>query len=224
MKITGAKAQVNLDNFNEENIITCEGGAPIKTEPNTWYRIMEKGEGSELPLEKNYWFKSPSGDEQITLVDGDSIYKPSPERFCKTSASLSAEEGTIDVGDDCDPGAFILDGIPNVSGSLAGLFRYDDATQEFDNVTSDALNKFFDIVEDDGKGLYELKSRENKQAQMMICLNSEAKVGQVENWLIIPVIISSASVNLGNTDAQNKDLSWSKGEGAAVVYKRLKTE
>jgi hypothetical protein len=222
MKLTGAKAHVNFDVFNEENVTRCTGGN-VSTRADTWYQVIEKGAGSNLPLKEGFWFKSPSGNQQIPLVAGDVIYEPSPDRVCKTSASLSAEEGTVDVGDDCDPGAFILDNIPKISGNLAGFFRYNDVTQEFDNVTRDVLSRFFDTVDDDSAGVYEFQGRSNTQAQMMILLNSDAAAGSVEHWLILPVIISSMSMSLGNTDVQNKDLSWSKGEGPAVVYNRVKT-
>jgi len=57
---------------------------------------------------------------------------------------------------------------------------------------------------------------------LLFCLNSNAKEGQIENWVFVPIVISSMSMSLGNTDAQNKNLSWTKGEGEAVIYKRPK--
>jgi hypothetical protein len=223
MKLTGLRAWVFFESFDETKVITCTGGL-VSTEAEKWYRVMEKGQGSKLPLEAGFPFRSPKqGAEQIKLVAGDVIYPLDPERFCKTSASLSAEQGTVDVGDDCDPGATILDGIPNVSGSLAGLFRYDDKTGEFDAVTADILNRFFDSVKDDGAGIYRHETRKDEPAYMLCCLNSNVEIGQKENWLFIPITISSMSMNLGNTDVQNKDLSWSKGEGPAVTYERVRT-
>jgi hypothetical protein len=217
MKITGSKAWVFFDSFDETKVLT--NGA---TEAKKWYVIIEKGEGSRLPFAKGFPFRAPD-DEQITLVSGDRVYPLDPTRFCKTSASFSAEQGSVDVGDDCDPGATILDGIVATSGSLAGLFRYDDQTGEFDAVTDEIVNRFFDIAEDDAHGIYELIPRSDTPTYLLCCLNSNAAVGQIENWLYVPINISSMSMSLGNTDAQNKDLSWSKGEGPAVVYKRVKT-
>jgi len=224
MKITGSKAWVFFDSFDESKVISFNGtGAAPKTTAEKWYRVMNKGAGSTLPFEKGFPFKAPKGAAQITLVSGDVIYPLDPTRFCKTSASLSAEQGTVDVGDDCDPGATIPDGVINVSGSLAGLFRYDDATGEFDLVTDEVVNRFFDIAEDDGNGIYKLRPRTDDPTYILCCLNSNAKTGQTENWLFVPVNISSMNMSLGNTDAQSRDLSFSKGEGAAVVYKRVKT-
>jgi len=223
MKITGAKAWAFFDSFDQSKIISGSMSI-ISTEAGTWYRIIEKGENSNLPFFEGFPFRAPSGSVQIALVPGDRIYPLEPRRFCKTTASVQAEQGTVDVGDDCDPGATILDGIINITGSLAGLFNYDDQTSDFSDVTDDIVNRFFDVIEDDGNGSYELSPRNDEPVYLLFCLNSNAKVGQIENWLFVPIVISSMSVSLGNTDAQNKDLSWSKGQGAAVVYKRPKTE
>jgi hypothetical protein len=223
MKLTGMKAWVFFDSFDESRVISYSGiGAAPQTQAEKWYRVMEKGTGSNLPLEKGFPFQAPAGAVQITLVSGDIIYPLDPSRFCKTSASLSAEQGSVDVGDDCDPGATILDGIIAMSGSLAGLFRYDDKTGKFDNVTDDILSRFFDTVRDNGNGIYELQKRTDEPVFLLCCLNSNASNGQFENWIFIPINISSVNMSLGNTDAQNKDLSWSKGEGPAVKYERKK--
>ena len=219
MKITGSKAWVFFDSFDKTKVIS--GGGSITTEAGKWYLIMEKGAGSELPLDVGFPFRAPN-DEQIELAEGDRVYPIDPSRFCKTSASFSAEQGTVDVGDDCDPGATILDGIVKISGSLAGLFRYDDETGGFDETTDEIVNRFFNIVNDNGEGDYDLQERTDEPTYLLCCLNTNAKAGQIENWLFVPIVISSMSVSLGLSDAQNKDLSFTKGEGEAVIYKRPK--
>jgi hypothetical protein len=165
------------------------------------------------------FFIAPTTGDQITLVNGDRVFSINEERFCKTSASFEFSMGSVDVGDDCDPGATISDGILTFSGSLAGLFRYDDQTQNFDDVTDIIVNRFLDIVEDDGNGTYTLYPRTDSQIYILTLLNSGGKTGQIENWLFSPININSMSMSLGNTDAQNKDLSFSKGEGIPLVYK-----
>jgi hypothetical protein len=127
--------------------------------------------------------------------------------------------GSVDVGDDCDPGATISDGILTISGSLAGLFRYDDATQDFDTVTDVVVNRFLDVIEDDGTGTYTLHQRSDAQVYLLTLLNTGGAVGTTENWLFVPINITSMSVSLGNTDVQNKELSFSKGEGQPIIYK-----
>ena len=225
MKITGSKAHVFFDSFDDSKMLSFSESGPVNTTQNKWYLIFGKGEDSKLPFSIGFPFRAPAGaTQQITLVDGDRIFPIDEKRFCKTSASFSAEQGTVDVGDDCDPGATIPDGIISITGSLAGLFRYDDQTGDFDNVTSEIINRFFDIIEDDGNGLYALKQREDTPIYILVCLNSNATVGQTEHWLFVPINISSMGMNLGNADAQNKDLSFSKGEGKAVIYSRPKPE
>ena len=218
MKITGAKAMVFLDSFNESAVVV--GNGVIKTTQNQKYFIIEKGTGSTIPMEKGMFFIAPNDvNAQITLVSGDRLFAISEERFCKTNASFEFSTGSVDVGDDCDPGATISDGILSISGSLAGLFRYDDQTQDFDNVTDIIVNRFLDIVEDNGDGVYTTYPKTDSQIYLLTLLNSGAGVGQTENWLFVPINISSMSMSLGNSDAQNKDLSFSKGEGSPVVYK-----
>jgi len=217
MKVTGAKAHVFFDSFDEDRVITNG-----QTTENKWYFIMERGEGSNFPYDGSV-IKSPSdANNQITLVSGDKIFPIDENRMCKTSLSVSAEEGTIDVSDDCDPGATILDGTVAITGSIGGFFRFDDQTQEFDSVTDSILGHFFDTVEDDAAGVYGVTTRNNSAVYLLINLNSNANAGQVEHWLFIPAVISSFSPTLGNTEAQSRDISYSKGEGKALHYKRPK--
>ena len=220
MKITGSKAQVFIDSFNNTSIVNGDG---VKTtEVNAKYFVINKAEDSNIPVVRGTFFIAPKTDgssEQIILKEGDRLFKINEERFCKTNASFEFSFGSVDVGDDCDPGATISDGILSLSGSLAGLFRYDDETQDFDNVTDIIVNRFLDIVEDNGNGTYELHPRTDAQIYLLTLLNSGGKIGQTENWLFSPININSMSMSLGNSDAQNKDLSFTKGEGTPIVYK-----
>jgi hypothetical protein len=217
MKLVGQKAQIFIDSFNNSSIVNGDG--TITTDAKQKYFVIEKGDNSNLPVIAGTIFIAPSVGTQITLVQGDKLLAIHEDRFCKTNASFEFSMGSVDVSDDCDPGATISDGILSVSGSLAGLFRYDDETAEFSNVTDIVINRFLDIVEDDGNGTYELHQRTDNQIYMLTLLNSGGKVGQTENWFFCPININSMSVSLGNTDVQNQDLSFSKGEGQAIIYK-----
>jgi uncharacterized protein YrrD len=219
MKITGSKAQVFIDTLDNSSIV--EGDGTITTTVSQKYFVIEKGIGSTIPVSRGMFFVSPA-TTQITLVTGDRLFAINEERFCKTSASFEFSMGSVDVSDDCDPGATISDGILTFSGSLAGLFRYDDQSQEFDNVTDIIVNRFLDIVEDNGEGVYIIHPRDDSQIYILTLLNSGAKADQTENWLFAPINISSMSMSLGNTDAQAKELSFSKGEGSPVIYKLKK--
>jgi hypothetical protein len=139
MKITGQKAQVFIDNYNSSNIIVGTGSNATTTGEK--YFVISKGTGSNIPVAEGIFFIAPATGTQITLVTGDRILKIEPDRFCKTTASFEFAMGSVDVGDDCDPGATISDGILTITGSLAGLFRYDDVTQDFDNVTDIIVNR-----------------------------------------------------------------------------------
>ena len=139
---------------------------------------------------------------QIKALEGTQLYK--------TSASFEMEQGVVDIGQDSDPGAKMLDGIVNISGSISGLFEYDEATGNFNNVTADVLNLFLPYT--DGN---ELK-RNNQKVFLKILLNSNAKDGQHENWLFVPIVISSLGLTLDNAEAQSREIAWSKGEGQAI--------
>jgi hypothetical protein len=219
MKLTGQKAQVFIDNYNSSNIVIGDG--TITTTSGQKYFIISKGTGSNITLSEGTFFIAPKvGETQIVLKVGDRLLKIDPDRFCKTSASFEFAMGSVDVGDDCDPGATISDGILTITGSLAGLFRYDDVTQDFDNVTDIIVNRFLDIIDDDGEGVYTLHPRNDAQIYLLTLLNSGGGAGTTENWLFVPINITSMSVSLGNADPQNKELSFSKGEGAPIIYKR----
>jgi hypothetical protein len=217
MKITGSKAQVFIDNFDSSNIVS--GTGTNTTAARQKYFVISKGTGSNVPVTEGTFFMAPAGGTQITLVTGDRLLSIDPDRFCKTTASFEFAMGSVDVGDDCDPGATISDGILTISGSLAGLFRYDDATGDFDNVTDVIVNRFLDIIDDDGAGSYTLHPRNDAQIYLLTLLNSGGDTGTTENWLFVPINITSMSVSLGNTDPQSKELSFSKGEGQPLIYK-----
>jgi len=175
MKITGSKAQVFIDSFNNSSIIN--GSGENTTEAKRKYFVIDKGKNSNVPVVKGTFFIAPE-DKQIILVEGDRLFAINEERFCKTSASFEFSYGSVDVGDDCDPGATISDNILSFSGSLAGLFRYDDITQEFDNVTDTIVNRFLDIVEDDGKGAYTIYPKNDSQIFYLHCLIQMARLGK----------------------------------------------
>jgi hypothetical protein len=217
MKITGSKAQVFIDSFNSSNIV--DGTGTNTTDARQKYFVIAKGSGSAVPVTEGAFFRAPASGTQITLKTGDRLLKIDPDRFCKTTASFEFSMGSVDAGDDCDPGATISDGILTISGSLSGLFRYDDATGDFDNVTDVIVNRFLDIMEDSGTGSYTLHPREDAQVYLLTLLNSGGGSGTTENWLFVPINITSMSVSLGNTDPQSKELSFSKGEGKPVIYK-----
>jgi hypothetical protein len=222
-RLVGNKAMLFFDTFDPARVIAGDGA--VTTAPNTWYYIVGRGigpDGSGIPpgFKDGGIFRSPkTGTTQLVLEEGDRVMPIDQERFCKTSADWSIEQGTIDVGDDCEPGATMLDNVLKLSGSFSGFFQEDIETGEFSDVTFEMLNRFFDLAEDDGAGNYAVTPRTNDIMFLMILLNGDAKTGQMEKWLLTPIVIPSLSSSIGMTDAQNMDISWQQGEGQPLVYR-----
>jgi len=203
-----------------------EGDGLTALQPNTWYQINTVAtSGSGLPTDiETALFETPDSTSatEITPATGDSVYPLTLKKICKTDAEVSAEEGTIEVTDDCEEGyvANILDGFANITGSLNGFMKYDEATGEIVETVEDVLGRFFAIVKDDADGNYIFNERENESLLLFMLLNKNAKVGQVQNWFIIPVLLNSLSTGAGLKDAQKRDIAWVKAQGFASQYQR----
>jgi hypothetical protein len=195
------------------------------TAANTWYEVATVGTTSALPDERvGSVFRSPdTSDTQITLGTGDSAYPITLEQICKTDAEITCEEGTIDVTDDCENGfnAYILDGYRDISGTLNGFLKFDDATGELTTGAAEMLGRFFSVTTDDGEGAYVVKAAENEKFLLFMCMNKDAAVGDTQNWIILPILLSSLGTGAGLKDAQKRDLSWQKAQGPAINYRRV---
>lgn len=194
-------------------------------DPNVWYEIKAvAATGSTLPIgEVSGVFRSPdTTSTAITLAVGDEVYPLTLDQVCKTDAEITAEEGTIDVTDDCENGfnAMILDGYKTISGTLNGFLKFDDETGELVTGASEIMSRFFNVVSDDGEGSYVVTAASNEKFLLFMALNKDAGVGDVQNWLIIPVLLSSLGTGSGLKDAQKRDLSWTKAQGYVSLYKR----
>jgi hypothetical protein len=222
-KLIGNKAWLFFDTYDPAR--TVHGDGVTTTDPQTWYYVVGRGsgpDGSGIPdgFKEGGIFRSPkTGADQLVLEEGDRVMPIDQQRYCKTSADWSAEQGTIDVGDDCEPGATILDNVIKLSGSFSGFFQEDMETGEFTEMTQEMLNRFFDLAEDDGEGNYAITPRTNDILFLMIIMNSDVKEGQMEKWLLTPIVIPSIASSIGLTDAQNMDISWQQGEGQPLVYR-----
>jgi hypothetical protein len=218
-KLIGNKAYIFFDTYEPSK--TIHGDGEVTTAAKTWYFIVSRGEPSGIPagFRAGGIFRSPAQGSQLVLEPGDRVMPIDQRRFCKTSADYSIEQGTVDVGDDCDPGASILDGIIKLSGSFSGFFQEDVETGEFTDITFEILNRYFAIAEDDGRGVYGMTERTADIMFLMILLNSEVKIGQTEKWLLTPIVMPSLSSSIGMSDAQNMDISWQQGEGSPVIYR-----
>lgn len=228
VKKTGAKAI--LYKAAEGVLVTTGTLTAGATWLTGWYKIYSFGTASALPdLKETSIFKTPEAvGDAITLASGDAVYPLTLTEVCKVDIEFSAEKGSVDATDSCDyPNTVNLpDGFSNLSGSINTMLRFDEDTCELIPVTREFLNKFFDIVEDDGEGVYSLTAANDDDIIMMILLNSEDKDvdGKVENWLITPAAITSSSTNIAMKDVMKGDFSWSKGQGAASLYLRTVPE
>jgi hypothetical protein len=221
-RLIGSKAYLFFDTFDNSAVIV--GNNTLTTQPLTKYFVVSRGAASDLPVGEGGIFQSPkSGSTQIVLRQGDRVQALNPQRFCKTSADMSIEQGVVDVGDDCDVGASILDGVIKASGSFAGFIQEDIATGEFTDITMEILNRFFDVIHDDAQGTYTYTSRNDDQMFIMININSDVKVGQVEKWLFMPIVLPSFSTSFGLTEAESMNISWNQGVGKPILYEVVKT-
>jgi hypothetical protein len=194
---------------------------------DSWYRIKAKASsGSALPgLAVQSLFCTPknSGDA-ITLAEGDEVWPVTLTEVCKADVEISGEKGIVETTDSCDYPyvANLPDGFTNLSGSINTLLRFDEDTEALIDVTLDFLSKFYDIVEDDGEGTYTLTSKNDDDLLLMILLNKDSidQVGEIENWIITPAVLSGISQNIPLKDALKGDYSWSKGQGPASIYKK----
>ena len=216
MKKVGSAAHVFLDSFSASNVVA----GPGITEKGQKYFVIEKNKGSSnIPVVEGCFFIAPSEGQQISLSLGDRLFKIEPERYCKTNCSFEMSMQVVSADDDCSGSVKILNGITDISGSLAGLYNFNEETEVFSPVTDMVLNRFLDIISDNGSGQYTLYPRNDSTIYLLVNLNSGAKIGQTENWLFTPIIIHSMSTSLSNSDPMNQDLSFSKGDGVAVFYK-----
>jgi len=195
---------------------------------NTWYEVLSRGVvgTSTLPtgFEETSVFKTPdTSDTQITLAAGDAVYPLTLTEVCKTDATVEAEEGTVEVTDDCSGGytQYVLDGFADIKGSLGGFLKVDDETGIMKDDSLDFLERFFDLATDDGEAGYTYTAKVNEKSLLMICLNKDAAIGDTQNWLIIPVLYSAISTGAALKDAQKRDITWVKAQGLASIYTRV---
>lgn len=192
-----------------------------------WYKIAAFGESTALPdLKIGSIFQTPADAlNDITLSTGDEVYPITLTEVCKVDTEVSGEMGTVDATDSCDwPYTVNLpDGFVNLSGTINTMLRFNDDTEELVSVTEDFLVKFFDIVDDDGEGTYTLTAMDDSDVLLFILMNSRSAgtAGIVSNYIITPAVLTSNSMPNAMKDVMKADYSWSKGQGPAMIYKRL---
>ena len=201
------------------------GDAIAALADNEWFlNNALKATGSALPLKVNYKFKSPDSGNAITPEIGDDVYPITLERICKGDATINAETGTIEVTDDCSEGYVenITDGFTSISGDIAAFMKFNVPGGGIVSAQLEFLNRFFDIVDDDGAGVYVLTPKSDADLQIAILQNSDQIAeNDIQVWIMFPIILSSQTIDKPLKGGQNLDLSWTKGEGPATVYNRI---
>lgn len=193
---------------------------------DSWFKIYSVADsGSALPaLGVTAVFKSPENvGDQITLAAGDAVIPLTLTEVCKVDTELSGEMGVIDTTDSCDYpyNTSVPDGFTSLSGSINTMMRFDEVTEELEDVSQDFLVKFFDIVSDDAEGAYTLTPKDDSDLLLFILLNSKATTnGKIQNFYIVPAILNSVSSNVALKDVLKADYGWTKGQGLATFYKR----
>jgi len=184
------------------------------------------GASTALPaLRANSIFKTPEATiNAITLAAGDEVWPLTLTEICKVDIEISGEMGTIDATDSCDYPYMVnlADDFVNYSGSINTMMRFDEDTEEIVPVTKELLNKFVDVIDDDGEGTYTLSEFNSNDLYLMILLNSDNADTDtvVSNWMILPAVLTSNSMPIGLKDVIKNDFSWSKGQGPAQYYSR----
>jgi hypothetical protein len=202
------------------SILIDDGQTPAQTAGATaadqLYFVLEKGANSTLPVDVGMMFFGPTAAK--TLVSGDRLLPLSPEKICKTTASVSVTKGSVDASDDCEQGN-ISDGIVKFSGSLDGLFHYDAKTGRYDDVTSVILNKFFDMVQDT-KTAITIAPKNDGAVYMIAALGDAAPAGGFQQYLCAPINLNSDSLKLGNGEVVGHSLAFDQAPGVVHLYER----
>ena len=175
-KLTSLKPDVFIGVINPAK--TLCGNDAITTEPETWYYIAGRGEPSGIPAGFNTGsvFRSPAqGASQIVLQNGDRVIPISLRRFIKTGADF------------------------RLSMPFSGSFRDNVDTGEFTDITFEILNRYFNIAEDDGEGVYMITPAAEKITVLMIRINSGADQDQTEEWLLAPAVLPAQQLMIYHT-------------------------
>ena len=156
---------------------------------------------------------------------GDNVYPQTMEKVCSGDVSISEEKGVIDVTDKCSEGynESIVDGYVGVSGSFSAFLKYSETDGSLNTQQRAFLNRFYDIQTDDGAGVYTLVPKNDTDILLAILRNEDQAetVGNTQTWQMIPAILTGSTADAPLKGAQNQDLTWTKGEGAAALYERI---
>ena len=201
-----------------------EGDGLTPLADNSWFQINNvASSGSQLPLGVGYIFKTPDSGNAITPAVDDDVYPLTLTKICKADATIANAKGDIDVTDDCAEGynEYITDGFTDISGSVSAFLKFNVPGGGINTTQESYLNKFFDIVDDDGAGTYTLTAKNDDDIILAILMNSDqVAVGDIQVWLLTPAILSTTNLDKPLKGPQNFDFDWKKAQGPASIYNR----
>lgn len=210
---------------NAKRGVLIEGDGITPLADNSWFIVVAAAAVSTLPVPTGYMFKSPDNANAITPAVGDDLFPLTLTKICKVDASVATEKGAIDVTDDCSNGynSNIPDGFVSISGSAGGFLKFSEIDGSLNQTQKEYLGKFFDIITDDGEGTYSITPKDDEDIILAILKNSDqaVKVGNTQVWQLIPVILTSETLDNPLKGAQPFDFNWTKGQGAASIYERV---
>ena len=209
--------------MNQVKGVLIEGDGATPLADDSWFLINAVAGVSTLPLGVGYVFKSPDSGNAITPAIGDDLYPLTLTKICKVDATVATEKGTIDVTDDCSNGynQFIVDGFTDISGDISAFLKFNDPLGGLVTTQKEWLNRFFDLVTDDGAGVYVLTPKNDTDILLGILMNSDqAAELDVQVWLLVPAILSGLTLDKPLKGVQNFDASWTKAQGPSSIYER----
>lgn len=199
------------------------GDASTPLADNAWFKIVSVATSSTLPYEVGRIFKTGATAAAITPAVGDNVYPLTLSKICKLDVSLSNETGTIDVTDDCTEGynAMISDGFTTISGSAGGYLKFDETDGSLATGQQKYINKFLDLMTDDGAGAYTITPKNDDNVLLFILKNSDDTAeGDIQQYIILDAIITSLTMDSPLKGVQNLDFSFTKGQAPAGIYQR----
>ena len=204
--------------------ISGDGITPLAD--NSWFRIESIAtSGSTLPIGKvTAYFKTPDSGNAITPATGDDVKPVTFTDKCKVTSDLANEKGTIDVTDDCSDGymSWITDGFTGITGTYEQFLKFDQTDNNgLVESQKEVLNRFYDLVEDDGAGTYTVTDKNDDDLVLFILLTRKAAIGDKVTYFIVPTILGTANTTQDNKAGMNLSVSWSKAEGWAGLYERV---
>jgi len=219
-----------LMNFATKDTLIEGDGSTTTLDTSTWYLIKAVAtSGSALASDfvAGDVFRSANDVGDVpTLAEGDDVYPLILSKKCKVDLSLSNTKGMLDVTDDCSPDdsiQYIPDGFIDRTGSFSSMWKQDLKNGLPSNIEK-TLNRFFDIVKDDGADTYTVTNKTDDEIILIIQKDQENTTSGNKNlFVIISVNLTDCTIDSPMKGFQNIDVSFNKGiEANSCIYQAVR--